>query len=333
MGKPCHGNVTTVPDPSWQAEADGPNEPEILQFVKESEAFFADCGGLEDIAGMRRCYDNLCEHFHRGRPACVEVTDAGGPGPGGEVPVRIYRPAGGGNGGGLIYIHGGGFVLGSLDTHDDACCGLAEQAGATVIALDYRLAPEHRFPAAYEDCAAASQHILDNARGFDLNPERIAIGGDSAGGNLAAAVCLGARDSGGQQPCGQVLIYPAVTADMSSGSYISRANAPGLTTEDMHVYMRMYLGDDVAGAAHKFNAPLLETDFGALPPAFLVACEWDPLRDDAQHYADRLNGAGIAATVRLEAKLVHGALRARHTSPAARAMFEAIADAVQGFTQ
>ncbi|MEO1161056.1 MAG: alpha/beta hydrolase, partial [Pseudomonadota bacterium] len=214
------------------------------------------------------------------------------------------------------------------------CCGLAIEAGVTVIAVHYRLAPEHTFPAAFDDCAAAVKWVFDNSGMLTIDAAQIVLAGDSAGGNLAAAVCLARRDQGQKMPAGQVLIYPALGGDRSKGSYVSRRHAPGLTTADVEYYDQMYLG---AGAAEnrssRFYAPLLETDFAGLPRAFLVACEWDPLRDDCFDFADRLRSAGVAAQVRHEPELVHACLRARHTSPAARAMFQAISAAISDMAQ
>lgn len=329
MANPCHGNVTTVLDDPRPA----PDEPGIVAFMAQSEGFFPDDAVGLSMDEMRACYDRLCQHFHAGRPAGMQIRDMSAPGPAGSIPLRRYVPAQGRNGAGLIYLHGGGYVLGSLDSHDDICCGLAELSGATVIAVDYRLAPEHRFPAAFEDSAAASHHILSNPGAFGIDPSRTALGGDSAGGNLTAAVCLKRRDEGLPMPSGQVLIYPALGGDMSRGSYVSRANAPGLTTADMKAYDDWYMGlQNVAAKRSKYRAPLLETDYSSLPPAFLVACEWDPLRDDCFDYAARLQAAGIKAQVRHEPELIHASLRARRVSPAANAMFAAIAEAVEGFT-
>ena len=329
MVKECHGNVTTVLDDP----RDGPQEPGILDFLQKSAGFFPDDAVDMSMQEMRQCYGRLCREFHAGRPDGMEVYDTNVPGPGGNIAVRQYVPAGAREGAGLVYLHGGGYVLGDLDSHDDICCGLARDAGVNVIAVDYRLAPEHRFPAAFEDCAAAVDHILTHPDSFGIDPARTALCGDSAGGNLTAAVCLKRRDEGLALPAGQVLIYPALGGDMTRGSYISRANAPGLTTQDMKAYDNWYMGEGNSAAQRsKFRAPLMETDYAGLPPAFLVACEWDPLRDDCFDYAARLQSAGVWAKVRHEPEMVHACLRARHVSPAARAMFAAIACAVREFT-
>jgi acetyl esterase len=329
MANTCHGNVTTVLDDPRPA----PDEPGIIEFMAQSEGFFPDDAAGLGMADMRACYDRLCQHFHGGRPAGMQVEDMTAPGHAGPIPLRRYAPAQGRDGAGLIYLHGGGYVLGSLDSHDDICCGLAELSGATVIAVDYRLAPEHRFPAAFEDSAAAVHHILSSPDTFGIDPARTALGGDSAGGNLTAAVCLKRRDEGLPLPSGQVLVYPALGGDMSRGSYVSRAYAPGLTTQDMAAYDGWYTGPDNETARHsKFRTPLLETDYAGLPRAFMVACEWDPLRDDCFDYAARLQAAGVQARVRHEPELIHASLRARRVSPAAGAMFAAIAAAVREFT-
>lgn len=307
----------------------GPDEPGILAFMETSSQFYPADSAQMSVARQRRGYDNLCVHFHAGRPKGMTVRDLKCPGPDCDIALRQYVPAKPTSGGCAIYMHGGGFILGSLDSHDDICCGIALDAGLSVIAVDYRLAPEHTFPAAFEDCVAATKWVFDNSASLGVDPGRIVIAGDSAGGNLAAATCLLRRDRGQTMPVGQVLIYPAFGGDKTKGSYVSRRNAPGLTTSDMLEYERLYLGSStVKNRASKFHAPLRETNYYGLPPAFLVACEWDPLRDDSFEYADCLRAADIAAEVRHETELVHACLRARHTSTAANAMFGAIVSAI-----
>ena len=307
----------------------GPDEDEIWACMEAGSQFYpADTAPLT-IGEQRRCYNNLCAHFHAGRPDGMQVTDMTCPGPAGDIALRRYVPAKHGRGGAVIYMHGGGFILGDLDSHDDICCGIARDADVTVVAVDYRLAPEHIFPAAFDDCMAATDWVFDNAGMLDIDPGRVVLAGDSAGGNLSAAVCLSRRDRGWKMPAGQVLIYPAFGGDRSRGSYVSRRNAPGLTTADMDYYEQMYLGAEAAeNRSSKLYAPLRETNFAGLPRAFLVACEWDPLRDDCFDYAACLQSAGVAAKVRHEPELVHACLRARHSSPAAKSMFAAITAAI-----
>ncbi len=312
----------------------GPDEDEIWAFMEAGSQFYpADTGPLT-IGEQRRCYDNLCAHFHAGRPNGMRVADRTCTGPAGEVALRQYLPATRSTDGAVIYMHGGGFILGGLDSHDDICCGIAEHAGVTVMAIDYRLAPEHIFPAAFDDCTAAVNWVFENTDHLNINPGRIVLAGDSAGGTLAAAVCLARRDQSLKMPIGQVLIYPAFGGDKTRGSFVSRRHAPGLTTADMEYYEQMYLGSDAGeNRSSKFYAPLLESNFSNLPRAFLVACEWDPLRDDCFEYARCLQSGGVEAQVRHEPELVHACLRARHSSPAAKSMFDAVTDTISGMLQ
>lgn len=321
--------MTLVPDDPRS----GPDEPEIVAFMASGAQFYPDDATGLTLQDQRACYGRMCQHFHAGRPHGMIVNDLICPGPAGPTKLRQYIPPDFASlGPAMIYLHGGGYILGDLDSHDDICCGIAQQASMMVIAVDYRLAPEHRFPAAFDDCLSSTKWVFANTGALEINPARIIIGGDSAGGNLAAATCLKLRDEAHPLPVGQVLIYPALGGDKTKGSYVSRANAPGLTTADMAYYDAMYLGSQ--GDPHhasKFRAPLLETDFTGLPDAYLVACEWDPLRDDCFDYAAALNAAGVSADVRHEPELVHACLRARHVSPSAKAMFAAIADKITEF--
>lgn len=312
-----------------------PDEPGILKFMAIGAGFYPDDATAMTLTEQRQCYGRLCKHFHAGRPASIVVRDLNCPGPAGPVPLRQYVPDGWqAPGPGMVYMHGGGYILGDLDSHDDICCGIAQTAGVMVVAVDYRLAPEHVFPAAFEDCTAAVDWVFANHDALGLDKSRIAVGGDSAGGNLSAAVCLKRRDDGSAMPSGQILIYPAFGGDKTKGSYVVRANAPGLTTTDMKYYDRMYMGpDESPHRGSKYRAPLFETNFSGLPQAFLVACEWDPLRDDSFEYAQALTAAGVGANVRHKSELIHACLRARHVSPAAMAMFSAITEAVKVLTK
>ena len=236
----------------------GPDDAGIWAFMEAGAQFYPADTTRMTLDDQRRCYDNLCAHFHAGRPDAMQVSDLTCPGAAGDIPLRHYVPDTA-NGGCVIYMHGGGFILGGLDSHDDICCGIAHDAGVTVIAVDYRLAPEHVFPAAFDDCVAATGWVFDNSSRLEIDPGRIVLAGDSAGGNLAAATCLARRDHGQAMPAGQVLIYPAFGGDRSRGSYLSRRNAPGLTTADMDYYEQAYLGADAQdNRSCKFFAPLLE---------------------------------------------------------------------------
>jgi acetyl esterase len=231
------------------------------------------------------------------------------------VACRRYRKLGIEDAPVLLYLHGGGFVVGGLDSHDDICAELCDGADIDVVAVRYRLAPEYPFPAAFEDGWEVLQALGRTA-------SRLIIGGDSAGGNLAAALAIKARDENGPKLAGQVLIYPGLGGDMSRGSYVSQAKAPGLSTTDVQYYRTVY-----KGGGSKFSEPLRETNYAGLPPAFLVAAGLDPLHDDCFDYAAQLEAAKVPAQVRDEPLLVHAFLRARHMSRPARASFDAITEA------
>ena len=283
-------------------------DPGIRDFLIAGERFYPQDAVSFTMAEQRTFYDRYCAHFRKARPAAVRTEDVRYAG----VPCRHYRPVGAEGAPLLLYLHGGGFVLGGLDSHDDVCAELCQSARIEVVAVDYRLAPEHPFPAAFEDCWAALKAVAS------INAE-IIVGGDSAGGNLAAALAIKARDEEAPRLKGQVLIYPGLGGDMSRGSYVSQAQAPGLSTADVQYYRDTY-----RGGGSKFAEPLRETDYRGLPPAFLVAAALDPLHDDCFDYAAALAAAGIAAEVRDEPLLVHAFLRARNMSAPARRSFDAI---------
>src|SRR5262245_59620695 len=252
-------------------------EPGIRRFVIETEALYPADAVNFSIDEQRALYDRLCSRFRKPRPFGVEIEDRSIPGPLGPVPIRIYRRSREIDRAMLLYLHGGGFVLGGLDSHDDICAEICDRASVGVVAVGYRLAPEHRFPAAFDDCLAAFYAVADGRVDPGLDPKRILIGGDSAGGNLAAALCLKLRDEGRSMPVGQILIYPGLGGDGSRGSYLQNANAPCLTTADTEYYKFVYIGPpDHPNHWSKFAYPLKETDYGGLTLAFLVAAEWDP---------------------------------------------------------
>jgi acetyl esterase len=283
-------------------------EPGIRAFLIEGESLYPENAVEFTMDEQRAFYDRYCAHFRKPRPAAVSAEDFTV----GAVPCRRYRKTGTQGVPVMLYLHGGGYVVGGLDSHDDVCAEICDGAGIDVVAVQYRLAPEHPFPAAFEDGWAVLRHLATRY-------ERIVIGGDSAGGNLSASIAIRARDEGGPNIRGQILIYPGLGGDMTRGSYITQANAPGLTTRDV-----IYYRDTYKGGGSKFAEPLRETDFAGLPPACLVAAGLDPLHDDCFDYAARLSAAGVPAKVRNEPQLVHAFLRARNMSAPARASFDAI---------
>jgi acetyl esterase len=217
----------------------------------------------------------------------------------------------------LVYLHGGGWVSGDLDTHDGPCRLLAAEGGALVLAVDYRRAPEHEFPAAVEDALAAFEWAVANASDLGADPARIAVGGDSAGGNLAAVVSRLARDGGGPTPAMQLLIYPVTDLSLKRPSYHRFAKGFSLEEADMDWYRDHYLPGEHAVDDPRVS-PLLAADLTGLPPAY------DPLRDEGETYAEALRAAGVPAALQRHPSLVHGFANLTAVIPAARAaMLEA----------
>jgi len=227
------------------------------------------------------------------------------PGPAGEVPVRIYTPDGRAPFPVLVWFHGGGWVLGSLDGSDHTCRELANTAGCIVVSVDYRLAPEHKFPACPDDCDCAYQWVMANAGSFGGDPRRVAVGGDSAGGNLAAVVALRARERGGPPPAFQLLVYPVTDHDFERPSYVANADGYSLTLVAMRWFWEQYVNspDEMA---HPHAAPLRAADLSGLPPALIITAEFDPLRDEGEAYGDRLRQAGVPVTVSRYDGMIHG---------------------------
>jgi acetyl esterase len=244
-------------------------------------------------------------------PVSGTVDIRAAPSPAGGVPVRIHRPLGAPAGqalGGVLYLHGGGWVAGDLDTHDRVCRGLANRSGAAVIAVGYRLAPEHPFPAALEDGLAALAWTRAHAGAIGVDPGRLAVAGDSAGGNLATVIARRDRDAGGTPPLIlQVLVYPITDGAMDTPSYTANAEGYHLTRAGMGWYWGHYLAG--ADPLHPDASPLRAADLGGLPPALVLTAEYDPLRDEGEAYADRLRAAGVPVDCRRRAGMVHGFLR------------------------
>jgi acetyl esterase len=241
-----------------------------------------------------------------GKPEPVgSVEDREIPGPDGHLPIRIYTPEGIGPFPVLVYFHGGGWVLGNIQSVDAMCRILTNEARCITVSVEYRLAPEHKFPAAPEDCYAATRWIAEHAADFNGDAARIAVGGESAGGNLAAVVALMARDRGGPKLVFQLLIYPATGGDGDTPS--TRENAEGymLTREDGEWFMNHYLSSE-ADRQNPYLAPLKATDLRGLPPAVVVTAEFDPLRDEGEYYAARLHDAGVPVKTKRYDGMIHG---------------------------
>ena len=297
--------------------------PGIAEYLNRAEELFSHTSAEMTIEDQRVAFTELCRAFAGPHPDGLLVRDETLPGPAGDIAVRVYRPAGAGVTGGLIYFHGGGWVVGDLDSHDDHCAWIAGEAGITVVSVDYPLAPEKPHPTPFEVSMAAVRHIASNAGDYGIDPARLGVGGDSAGAALAAAVALQSRNTGPDLAL-QLLIYPTLGCDHSLPSFTENADAPALNTADMAKYLRLYTGQEPDEISDIRAAPLLAEDLAGMPPAFIAACELDPLRDEARAWHVKLGKAGVPSRLYLGAGLVHGCMRARRISPAAMDFFEAI---------
>ncbi|MBM3946347.1 MAG: alpha/beta hydrolase [SAR202 cluster bacterium] len=226
-------------------------------------------------------------------------------GPGGGILTRIYTPLGNGPFPALVWFHGGGWVLGNLDGADATCRSLCNEAGCVVVSVDYRLAPEHKFPAAAEDCYAVTSWAHNSGSLFNIDPNRIAVGGDSAGGNLAAVVGLMAKERGGPALRFQLLAYPVTDRDYSTKSYKDNAEGYLLTTASMKWFWDHYLRND-QDAKNPHAAPMQARDMTGLPAAMIITAEFDPLRDEGEAYGKRLQQAGVSTVVKRYDGMIHG---------------------------
>ena len=281
-------------------------------FIRRTESFYPPDTAQRTLAEQRSIYNTMCAAFHQGYPAemtAKDVTVAG-------VPVRHYTPKQVLGPAQVLYFHGGGFVVGGLESHDDVCAELSDRTGFALTSVDYRLCPEHVHPAAFEDCLAVTRTVLTQG------PQPVILVGDSAGGTLAAAVALALR--GHPQLVGVVLIYPGLGGDVNRGSYLTQAHAPMLSRDDVLFYkdIRQAADNDITAS------PLAATDLTGLPPVVAFAAECDPLADDAREFCARITAQGGVAHAVLERGLVHGYLRARTEVDRARDSFTRIVDAI-----
>lgn len=272
----------------------------------------------DSLVGSRQAYSQMCRAFTPPYPPTLAIEDFEWAG----VGVRAYHPRRAAPPAGwpcILYLHGGGWVVGNLDSHDFICMELAAALGALVVAVDYRLAPEHPFPAGLDDCLAVWRHLA--AAPFAIDPRRRLVVGDSAGGNLAAALCLALRDAGQPLPLAQVLIYPALGGPVDLPSRHECSDAPLLSSRDLECYEALYLG---GARPTPYAMPLLANDLDGLPPTLIAVAQWDPLRDDGVLYCERLNAAGGDAVLYVGEGLVHGCLRGRGLVPEVDRMYRTL---------
>jgi acetyl esterase/lipase len=258
----------------------------------------------------------------------AETRDVAIPGPGGAIPARLYRSATTGTLPVLVFFHGGGWVVGNIDSHEAMCRHIANRGECAVLSIDYRMGPENKFPAAVEDCFAATAWTADKAAQLGVEPARLAVGGDSAGGNLAAVVSLLARDKGAPRIAYQVLIYPATDAAMRHDSIARYAEGYVLTRATMRWFYEQYLRTPVDAADWRVS-PLLASDLSRLPPAYVLTAGYDPLCDEGDAYAARLAAAGVPVTHRRFPGQVHGFVTNGKVIRAAETALDEIAAALK----
>jgi acetyl esterase len=261
----------------------------------------------------------------------ASVSDRVVPSPAGDIPVRVYvpttepgpRPV-------LVYLHGGGWVIGSVDTHDGTARAIAEGSGVTVVSVDYRLAPEHPFPAALDDSLAAVQWVVDNAADLDVDPSRLAVGGDSAGGNLAAVASQQFAASGGPDIRFQLLVYPATDGTMSYPSVDENAEGYFLTKKLMAWFWEQYVGTAAEPTDVRLSPLHAPADaLVGLPPALVITAEFDPLRDEGEAYAARLREVGVDATAARYDGVIHGFFSMRNMIPEGKAAVDQACEALR----
>ena len=261
-------------------------------------------------------------------PDVAAVVDHRVPVSGGEIIVRAYSPGGPGPHPALVYYHGGGWVIGDLYTHDGLCRSITNAARCAVLSVDYRLAPESKYPVAVEDSYAALLWIVANAERLGIDRRRIAVGGDSAGGNLATVMALVARDRKGPRLALQVLIYPVTDHDLDTRSYRENATGYVLTREGMRWFWNHYLAREAQGR-EPYASPLRAPSLAGLPPALIITAEYDPLCDEGEAYAARLRDAGVPVTLTRYPGMFHGFVRLTNVLDKARTALDEIASSVQ----
>ncbi len=280
----------------------------------------------QTIDENRAAWTTYSQKLSQPAPGDMIVFDRTIPTDARDVPVRVYHP----NKGSaprpcILYMHGGGFMKGDLDSSDSIAWGFAQETGASLVSVDYALAPEHPYPAAFNDCYGSLSWLAENGGEIDVDVARLAVAGDSAGGNLAAALCLAARDRNGPSILAQALVYPGTGLDQDQGSYVEHAEGPGLTTAGTQQYRDWYLPHDTE-TTDPYARPVMASDFSNLPPAHVHSAEIDPIRDDGRVFASKMALAGNQVTYREAKGMIHGFMRARFTGAGAAAQFQAICD-------
>lgn len=290
-------------------------DPEMTAYLTDSLQYYPNDQDYT-VEDERRCYDRMCRAFQAPIPQGISFADHTVNVADGDLKIRIYEKPAAETATTILYFHGGGFVLGGLESHHSICAEISDQCGYRLIAVDYRLAPEFTYPTQIKEAVEVF---------LSIDQGKTIAAGDSAGGLLAAALCIAQCDKA-QRPVGQLLIYPALGGQQFDyDSYENLSNAPGLTRTDIHRYLSLWSNDQFSWADPLF-APLSFDQFEKLPPCIAIAAEYDPLKDDAKAYVNKLNDAGVSSDYFEEVGLIHGYLRARHFSRKAKRSFTRICD-------
>jgi acetyl esterase len=303
-------------------------DPGMLSFYKILSAQTPAGSEHWPLDQQRAAWNAVCAAFRAPRPENIEVSDTVANG----VSVRIFKPKGTTLKPGVIYSHGGGWVLGGPDTHDDICAEMAAGANCVVVLTDYRLAPENGHPAQLEDSLKVWRWMREQGHLQGIYADHIIAAGDSAGGQMSVALALTLRDLGLPQLQAMALLYPVLGANMETASYIRNAQALCLTRDDMRYYLTSFLGPEGSPAwADEKAVPLMATSLESLPPTYITVAGYDPLYDDGVMFHERLLAAGISSELRREPRLAHSYMRARHHSEVAMEGFVAILEALRRF--
>ena len=282
-----------------------PLDPQARLVIEQMDAAGIQPAHRLSIEGARAALEARAALQAASAEPVARIEERAAPGPGGPLRLRLYYPTEVRPLPVVVYFHGGGWVRGSLETHDNVCRGLANAAECLIASVDYRLAPEAKFPAPVEDAYAGTEWVARNAAELGADPTRLAVGGDSAGGNLAAAVCLMARERGGPPIGFQLLVYPVLDYNFDTPSYRENAEGYVLYKADMEYYWRHYLADERDGS-NPLASPLRAESLSGLPPALVITAELDPLRDEGEAYAARLEQAGVPVTCTRYDGMIHG---------------------------
>jgi acetyl esterase/lipase len=290
-------------------------EPEMIAFVERTKDLYPRDRSVSTFAEQRAVYEQYAAAFTPPLPDGVTTHDSPFTSPDGHTfGVRLYAPAERARSmGTVLYFHGGGFVVGSLDSHGLITARIAADTGLCVVTVDYRLAPEHAAPAAHDDCLAVTRAALDGRLPFGPLPRSLQLAGDSAGGTLAASVAMRLRDEGKAGVHGVALVYPMLGIEPQWPARDSEADAPMLTLADVRRYGALYWSSRARD--HAWTVPLEASRYDGLPPTLAIGVEHDPLRDDARVFAERIRAAGGQASAPVGIGLVHGSWRALATSP------------------